>query len=390
LKAKHGIQPKVLQSIGVGMATLSEDEVKALENDDSVEAVVKNEIRHIPPHEEETPDVLEISNDPILAYLQGIRDTADLALRFHLSDSRAAPTLLPAPALLGMSARSLTRHAWHLEMMGVHDRYSLTGKSVKIAVLDTGLDLTHPDFQGRVEEGRTAVSFVPAEGVQDGNGHGTHCAGLAAGPAAPQGGRRYAAAPGADLLIGKVLNDNGDGYDSWILDGMAWAVESGAKIISMSLGSERRVNSPFPAAYEQLAADFLNEGILLVAAAGNSSNRPFRVSPVENPAACPSIKAVAAVDRQRLVASFSCGELDSIGDLNVSAPGAAIYSAWNNGRYRSISGTSMATPLVAGVAALFWEQNPKADAKKIWEMLETKAMLIGDARDYGKGLVQAP
>ena len=139
----------------------------------------------------------------------------------------------------------------------------LTGDGIGLAVLDTGINLNHPDFQGRVVEGQTAVSFVPGETVQDGNGHGTHCAGLAAGPQDPRRGRRYGVAFDASLLVGKVLNDQGSGYDSQILDGMDWAAEKGAKIISMSLGSTRGANVAAAVAYERLASELMQQGILI-------------------------------------------------------------------------------------------------------------------------------
>ena len=132
-------------------------------------------------------------------------------------------------------------------------------------------------------------------------------------------------APDADLIVGKVLNNEGEGQDDQILDGIDWAADFGAKIISMSLGSERAAGQPFATPYERLAERLLASGVLFVAAAGNESNRPFSTAAVGNPAACPSIMAVAAVDRNRQVASFSCAQLDGIGTLDISGPGVAVY-----------------------------------------------------------------
>ncbi|MDW6058855.1 S8 family serine peptidase [Streptomyces sp. FXJ1.4098] len=107
------------------------------------------------------------------------------------------------------------------------------GKGVKVAVLDTGVDAAHPDVKDSVADSK---SFVPDETVQDGFGHGTHVAATIAGGGAASDGRRKGVAPGAKLLVGKVLNNAGEGYSSWIIEGMEWAAASGAKVISMSLG----------------------------------------------------------------------------------------------------------------------------------------------------------
>ena len=107
------------------------------------------------------------------------------------------------------------------------------GTGVKVAVLDTGADQSHPDLAGRISE---AVSFVPGETTDDGNGHGTHTASTVGGSGAASGGLEKGVAPGANLIIGKVLSNEGQGDDSWVIAGMQWAAGEGAKVISMSLG----------------------------------------------------------------------------------------------------------------------------------------------------------
>src|SRR5206468_3471719 len=105
----------------------------------------------------------------------------------------------------------------------------------KVAMLDTGYDTSHPDLKGRVSQ---AQSFVPGQSVEDGNGHGTHVLSTIGGTgASSEGGREKGVAPGADLIVGKVLSNEGSGADSWIIGGMEWAVGQGAKVVSMSLGS---------------------------------------------------------------------------------------------------------------------------------------------------------
>lgn len=391
LAARNGVHARVYARLGVAVATLDKDERAELEKSDAVEAVVPNEVRKIPPvvTARESGLVGPGFTDPTVSYLRGMRDAIDAVLR-HVGQPGAPVPVVPAtPGVF--AARATPGFSWCLEMIGMTPTYDVaTGDGVTLAVLDTGLDLTHPDFLDRVAEGDTAQSFIPGEGVQDGNGHGTHCAGVAAGPRSPAGGRRYAVAPDVTLLVGKVLSDAGSGFDDQILDGIDWAAEHGAKVISMSLGSERSLGQPFPPQYERVAESLMRTGVLLVAAAGNSSGRPFFTSPVENPASCPSIMGVAAVDQNRNVAPFSCAQMDNIGILDISGPGVAVYSTWTGGGYRSISGTSMATPHVAGVAALYRQRNPNLSAQALWNTLVAQSAALGDALDFGRGLVQVP
>ena len=144
-----------------------------------------------------------------------------------------------------------------------------TGAGVDVAVLDTGVDTGHPDLAGRIEE---ATSFVPGEEVTDRHGHGTHVASTIAGTGAASGGAEKGVAPGAELHIGKVLNDEGEGQDSWIIGGMEWAARTaGAKVINMSLGGGPTDGTdPLSAAVDRLSAE---TGALFVIAAGNSG--PF-------------------------------------------------------------------------------------------------------------------
>ncbi|MFD6550840.1 S8 family serine peptidase, partial [Streptomyces sp. NPDC058398] len=142
----------------------------------------------------------------------------------------------------------------------------LDGKGVKVAVLDTGADSHHPDLADRITGSQ---SFVPDETTEDGHGHGTHTASTVGGSGAASDGAEKGVAPGADLLIGKVLSDDGYGQDSWIIAGMEWAVDQGAKVISMSLGSSDPSDGtdPMSQAVNRLTDD---SGALFVIAAGNS------------------------------------------------------------------------------------------------------------------------
>ncbi|MFF8619246.1 S8 family serine peptidase [Streptomyces sp. NPDC015350] len=265
----------------------------------------------------------------------------------------------------------------------------LTGRGVRIAVLDTGVDTDHPDLAGRIEE---TASFVADETVEDGHGHGTHCIGTAAGPAQPQQGPRYGVATEARVLAGKVLNNEGDGTDGQILAGMEWAIAKGAKVISMSLGGRVELGELFPQTYEILAERALQLGTVIVAAAGNHSLRPGFVSPVDVPANCPSILAVGSLDKAMRIAFSSCGGLNGQGgEVNIAAPGVRVHSSAPGGGYATMSGTSMATPHVAGVLALLSEANPEASAADLVAALKAEAFpLPQPARDVGVGLLQAP
>jgi subtilisin family serine protease len=260
-------------------------------------------------------------------------------------------------------------------------------------VLDTGIDLQHRDMGSRVVEGSSAVSFVTGVTVQDVFGHGTHCAGTIAGPKRSVSGLRYGVAPDVTLLVGKVFNNRArpGASDDDILEGIEWADENGARVVSMSLGSERVPGEPFAEAYEALASHLLTRpanSVLMVAAAGNESQRPFATAPVGNPAACPSIAAVAAVDRRLRIAEFSCRQMDNIGEVNVSGPGVGVFSSTTGDTFETLDGTSMATPHVAGLAALYLEANPALTARQVLDQLKSRALPLGDVRDFGAGLVR--
>lgn len=350
---------RMYTALAVAATDLSDEQADALRKDDRVRAVVLNEVRSVP--------------RPV--------DT-DQSSTTHSAEASAEMSVL---------AGDHSQFSWCLSMLGMTPDYSkATGSGVTLAVLDTGLDLNHPDFTNRVVDGVNGQSFVPGESLQDGHGHGTHCVGIVAGPRASAGGRRYGVAPDVSLLVGKVLDDSGSGSDDQILDAMDWARDQGARIISMSLGSARDGTQPYSAAYEQVASVMLADGVLVIAAAGNESNRSAYRRPVGNPAACPSIMAVASVDQQRLVSPFSCAQLDPVGTLEVCGPGSAVYSSYTGGGYRSISGTSMATPYVAGVAALYRQLQPNLNAQGLWALIESRVQPLAPASDYGRGLVQVP
>jgi subtilisin len=266
-----------------------------------------------------------------------------------------------------------------------------TGKGIRLCVLDTGIDLQHPDFLTRAI---TQRSFVSGEGVEDGNGHGTHCAGTAAGSRPKNGTPRYGVAPDAALHVGKVLGNNGSGRERDIIAGMLWAIGAGCEVISMSLGRAVAMGEGPSPDYDRIGQMALQRGALIVAAAGNDSARRYgNIAPVGAPANSPAIMAVAALDQMLDVAEFSSGGVNpGGGEVNIAAPGVGIFSAAPRPElYRILRGTSMACPHVAGLAALLAESDATLRGQALWDrVMATARALPLDARDVGAGLALAP
>lgn len=352
----------------LGMAVVSADpsQVAALEGtSDRVLAVV--------------PELVVYALDD---YVRGYRDgVADLASRLGEGSGEGAAARAedePAPSFADDDVST-----WGLQATGVLDT-ALSGAGIKVAVLDTGMDLDHPDFAGR---SITAESFIVGETARDAHGHGTHCIGTSCGPKEPEGSRRYGVAYGADIFVGKVLSDSGSGSDAGVLAGINWAVAQECPVISMSLGAD--VPRPHPP-YSLAGQRALERGSLIVAAAGNNANRPINPGFVGSPANSPEILAVGALDSSLQIARFSARSLPGRGgQVDLAAPGVAVYSTWPMPtRYRSISGTSMATPHVAGLAALHAE-GTGARGMALWGFLSRESSRLPlPTLDVGAGLAR--
>jgi subtilisin len=337
------------------------------------------------------PGSLPVPPDAMSAYLLGRYDEVANILDHANYSRRGAGN----PSIWNSRLIRSRNCTWCLDMIGINAGYTrATGKGIKVAVLDTGLDLKHPDFVHRDNiNPRNFLNFIDKNAsVQDGYGHGTHCCGIVAGKSDPACQLRYGVAPGTTLLVGKVLDDQGNGKDSDILDGIAWAAEQGARVISLSLGSGRDVNKRFSPAYATVARRLLKPPLncILVAAAGNMSWRPYYLAPVANPAACPWILSVAALGPNGQIAGCSCAQVDKIGLISLSAPGVRVLSSYPGGEYAELTGTSMAAAHMAGIAALHLETNPDWSSQFLWPMLIRCSLPLGDSADFGYGLGQAP
>ena len=342
------------------------------------------------------------------------RDTSVVAAAPAMPMKLIAPVNVP-----GVTQPAAQDIAWGVKAVGA-DASPFSGAGVVVAVLDTGIDAAHPAFNGM----QIVQKDFTGEGDGDAHGHGTHCAGTVFGRAV--NGTRIGVAPGVTkAVIGKVLGQTGGGSSEQIISAMLWAVDQGANVISMSLGMDfpgyvaQLVANGLPAAlatsraleayrantqlFDTLTAHIrvrsqFTHATVIVAAAGNESQRnvnpDFEIA-VSPPAIAEGIVSVAALGESPQ--GFEIAPFSNTG-ANVSGPGVSVLSAQAGGGLRLLSGTSMATPHVAGVTALWAE---KLIGGGRLSVVELAARLVGsctnaglragfDPFDVGAGLVRAP
>ncbi|MEU4092675.1 S8 family serine peptidase [Streptomyces sp. NPDC026673] len=279
--------------------------------------------------------------------------------------------------------------SWNTRQIHAPDAWDAgyDGSGVTIAVLDTGVDKSHPDLTSRVVAEK---NFSTADNLLDHFGHGTHVASIAAGTGEKSAGAYKGVASGAHIISGKVLGDDGFGDDAGIIAGLEWAAASGAKVANLSLGGGDTPGvDPIEEAVNRLSAD---TGTLFVIAAGNEGDGD---STVGSPGSADAALTVGAVDKDSKLADFS-SRGPRVGDgavkPDVTAPGVDITAAaakgsvidtdpevphTPDGGYLTISGTSMATPHVAGAAAILAQEHPD------WAGPQIKAALVGSTADGG-------
>lgn len=269
---------------------------------------------------------------------------------------------------------------------------SYNGSGIKIAILDTGVDADHPMLQGRI----VLQQDFTGEGFDDVYGHGTHVAGIAAGHDENYTG----VAPGAIIYNGKVLDNSGNGYLSWLINGIDWAMDpdgnpltdDGADIISLSLGAtysgnpEDLLNAP----EVEKVREAISKGIVVVIASGNCGSGCNGFYGVTTPGITPEAITVGAVDDNNDWAYFSSGGIvNGTVKPDIVAPGVSICSSVPTG-YACYSGTSMATPHVSGAVALLLQKDNTLNPVQVKDILKSTALDLGDAGEdtkYGAGLI---
>jgi subtilisin family serine protease len=358
LEAAGDADALILPELGIAVVSAAPFEERGLS--------ASSEVESDSPIEAIEPETFVFAAGAAQDYLRGFRRAAE-AIAADLGEVADSITETPD---FGAAAAGVT---WGLGACRV-PQSSRSGAGIRVAVLDTGMDLGHPDFAGRNVVGQTFVG----QPVQDLHSHGTHCIGTACGPKAPAGAvPRYGIAYNAPIFVGKVLSNSGLSVDGSVLAGMNWAIANRCTVISMSLGARTAPQ----AAYTAAGRNALGRGLLIIAAAGNEA------STTGAPANSPTIMSVASLDPNLAPSSFS-----NFGKIDIAGPGRDVYSSLPRPRLHGVkNGTSMATPHVAGCAALWAESNPALRGMALWNrLLATAKPLAFPPHKVGKGLVQAP
>ncbi len=281
-----------------------------------------------------------------------------------------------------------------IRAMQVWEDLNIDGTGVVVGLLDTGIDINHPDLEGRVLKTKDFVSDYEDDVANDGNGHGTHCAGTIGGKRS--GSRAIGVAPGVRFIVGKIFSDEGKSTFSQIKSAMQWIVDPDndpltappMRVISNSWGGRAGVR------FQAVIDTWRALGVAPVFAAGNSGPRP---KTVRSPGTYSNVITVGATDSDDEIARFSArGPFIFKGKTyikpDISAPGVDVYSASPGAGYQTMSGTSMATPHVAGVVALMLQADPKISVEHIKDYLKASSVDLGEKgedNDFGWGRLDA-
>jgi subtilisin len=313
-------------------------------------------------------EVSRIDQDPKINWLKAV-DAPGVDFRLPNMEAIMAPLAalktrkaVPAP---GPEAGQAIQ--WGVKRVNAPAAWAKSrGAGVKVVVIDTGLDMTHPDLAGNIKGGWNAIT--KSADFNDDHGHGTHCGGNIA--ALDNAVGIVGVAPKADLYGVKVLDANGSGTFDDVIAGMQWAVDNHMEVASMSLGADQGNQ-----ALADMVAAMKKGGVTLIAAAGNSGGS------VGFPGGYPEAIAVAASDSNDALADFS-----SRGpQVAVIAPGVNVYSLSKNGGYETMSGTSMATPHVAGLAVLYVSKHKGATPDQVRAALSAASTKLTGVIAEGQG-----
>lgn len=332
-----------------------------------------------------TPTVVHRLAPLHVVILESSANTSASQLARELAQDGAVAWAEPTVSIQaeGVPNDPLVSKQTHLPQIKAFDawRVSRGDAKVPLAILDTGIDTSHPEFTGRLHAASRNI-LAPGQPPEDDYGHGNHVAGVAAA-AADNGIGVAGVAPAAHLMIVKIMDANGRGDDATFAAGLIHAVDSGARVVSMSFGAGRR--SPL---FEEALRYALERDVVLVASAGNDNVRNDRDKRPHLPSTFPGVIEVAATDGRDRKASFS-----NYGDtVSVAAPGVDIFATYRSkfGGYGKFSGTSMATPMVAALATMVRGLNPTWTRQQVREHLERTADDLGPAgRDpqFGAGRI---
>ena len=284
------------------------------------------------------------------------------------------PTLTPTPTPEGGSQEALQPIPWGVNRVDADNVWALTtANNIKVAIIDTGIDLDHPDLEANIKGGRNTIRT--SRSADDDNGHGTHVAGTVAGVNNSIG--VVGVGHQIDLYAVKALDRRGSGYVSDIIEGIQWSIDNNMNVINMSLGTSSNVT-----AFHDAVIAARNAGIVVVSAAGNSGPGD---NTVIYPAKYPESIAISATTSSDGFASFS----SSGPEVDLAAPGNSIYSTYRNGGYTTMSGTSMATPHVAGAAAMVLSTHPGFTPSQVQSHLQNNAEWLSglSSNQQGSGLV---
>lgn len=263
---------------------------------------------------------------------------------------------------------------WGITRIGAPTAWNTTkGTGIKVAILDTGIDLTHPDLKDNIKGGVNTIN--PTKSYTDDNGHGTHVAGVVAALNNTIG--VVGVGPEIWLYSVKVLNRTGTGFLSDVIEGLQWCIDNGMQVVNMSFGTSSDVQS-----FHDAVTAVYNAGITQVAAAGNGGPGD---STVTYPAKYSEVIAVTASDSSDAIASWS-----SRGpEVDLIAPGVNIYSTYKGSTYKTLSGTSMAASHVTGTAALVIATGIATSPDGVKARLQATAEDLGLApNEQGAGLVR--